>query len=216
MMMAGRSLRLALVAVLFTLGCTASALQPTDAPKPAIPDLPKPGIPDLPIVVTGQSNAVNLFSSGAFPALYPKAICAGCLGNMPISAWDGGTDLWQQLEAALRQPLAALVQWQGETDYNLGNRHWAADERAFLGRVRGANKNPNLLVVLVEIVPFGDNGFIRAAQEQVAASDPNVVLVKMDGIQTADDVHLAILPGQNGYVTAAQRILEAIAARYRP
>lgn len=202
--------------LLFALACGSSWIAQTGAATTTAAAQEAARAPaNLPIIVSGQSNAVNLFTPDAFPALYPKAICAGCLGNMPLSAWDRGTELWAQLEASLHQPITAFVHWEGETDYNLGNRHYATDERAFLGRVRAANKNPHLLVVLVEIIPYADNGFIRRAQEQVASADPNVVLVKMDGIPTDGENHLARQPATgNGYVQAAQRILEAIAARY--
>ena len=195
------------ILALLTVGCGASSTAPSAVPSVHVPA-------NLPIVVSGQSNAVNLFFADAFPAQYPNAECAGCLANMPISAWAPGSDLWAALDASLHRPLTAVVWWQGERDYNLNNRAYAADLRALLARVRAAN-SPHLLVALVEIIPYAGNAFIRQAQEEVAGGDPDVVLVKMDGIPTDGENHLVWLPGlANGYVPATQRILTAIATRY--
>ncbi len=168
----------------------------------------------LPIIVNGQSNAVDLFFADAMPAQYPNSVCAGCLATTPLSAWAPGSDLWMQLNASLHQPLTAFVHWEGEADYNLGNHNYANDERAFLARVRADNGNPHLLVAVVQVIPYAQNEFIRQAQADVVASDPDSVLVSMDGIPTDGTNHLVWLPGlANGYVAGAQRILAAIHSR---
>jgi Carbohydrate esterase, sialic acid-specific acetylesterase len=168
----------------------------------------------LPIVVNGQSNAVNLFFADAMPAQYPSAVCGGCLANMPLSAWAPGSDLWIQLAATLHQKLTAFVHWEGEADGFMGNHNYANDERVFLSRVRSDNADPRLLVVIVQVITYADNQFIRQAQADVAASDPYVILVSMDGIPTDGVNHLVWLPGlANGYVAGAARIISAIASR---
>lgn len=179
------------------------------APTAATP--PPARVPTgLPLVISGASNAENLYSIVDYAHLYPQAVCAGCQGSTSIARWAEGSALWTQLAQALQPPLTAFIWWEGEADFNIRNLTYAADLRAFMARVRAANHSPHLLIVVVQIVPYLDNQFIRDAQREVVQSDPDALLVDVDDLPTDGLNHLRGIPE---YVTAMQRVLAAIQMR---
>jgi hypothetical protein len=195
---------------MMAVSCGAANTAPSVAPSRARSELP--------IVISGQSNAFNLYYYAFYGAeflghpIYPKAVvCAGCLANQVISAWAPGTELWVQLDAGLHQPLTAVVWWQGETYEPLETGHYAADVRDLFRRIRAANGSPHLLIALVQVIPFQNNQAIRSQQADVARTDPDVVLVNVDDIPSDGYNHVSVDPG---YAMAAQRILAAIASRF--
>src|ERR1051325_2755397 len=61
----------------------------------------------LPIVLSGQSNAVNLRPELA--AIYTPGVISVSEANQRIREWAVDGHLWQQLEPELHRPLTAFV-----------------------------------------------------------------------------------------------------------
>lgn len=200
-------MRSLLVVALLASACSSSPTAPTTAAAPAHTT------PGLALVITGQSNALNFwyYVFKNKPNAYPTPVtCDSCLSQTAIDKWAPGTDLWTKLETDLHQPVTAVVWWQGEEDGLRNNPHYAADLRDLLARMRRASGNPNLLVVVVKLLPRDFYAAIITAQQAVTASDPNTLLVSVDDLPLLDESH----PSEEGYNMTAVRILAAIATRY--
>lgn len=188
--------------------CLSACSGAPSAPTPAAARVPT----GLPIVLSGQSNAVNLRSSLA--AAYTPGVISVSESNIRIREWAPTGPLWQQLEPELHRKLTAFVWWQGETD-----GFDAADAAAYggkladlLARVRAANGDPHLLVVVVRILAYSPPGFdvVRQQIADVVARDRDAVLVSVDDLPGDGQAHL-VYP--EGYPPAAQRIVAAITAK---
>ena len=168
----------------------------------------------LPLILTGQSNALPDRLGAALVAAYaPGRVLVTAQGSTGIRAWDLGGPLWQRLAPTLRQPVAAVAWWQGETDAQQGNPHYEADARGLFARVRATTGNPRLLIVVVQILPYvpppplQDATLVRAAQAALVASDPNSVLLSVDDLPTDGGNHSVAYP------EVAARIVSAVHAR---
>jgi len=163
----------------------------------------------LPIVVSGQSNAVNLMTSEAMSRLYKSGVtCGGCESNMPITSWGRNTPLWVQLRDAVARPLRAFVWWQGEAEAREDMPLYYDRLVELMSRVRFENGNPHLLIVIVQNVP-NRNDVIRDAERRFVAGDPDSRLVDVDDLKVPNDNHVH---WPDGYVTASKRVMAAINA----
>ena len=187
---------------------------PSTQPPTSPPAAPSPVALPLPLVLSGQSNALMDHLGQPLSSVYaPGAVTVVARGSTPIRAWDVGAPMWQQLAPSLDRPLQAFVWWQGESDAMEGSTHYGADLKAFLGRVRAANGDPRLLVVLVKILsyaatpPLPDASLVRLAQETYVATDPDSVLIRVDDLPTDGGYH------SRAYPQVADRILRAIQSR---
>ncbi len=171
----------------------------------------------LPIVLSGQSNAVNL--RPALAAAYAPGVISVSEANQRIREWAPGGPLWQQLEPELHRRLTAFVWWQGETDGSYPAEAAVYQSRLadLVARVRQANDDPSLLIVVVQILRYQAErvGFdqVREAQRAAIAGDANAILVSVDDLPGDGQAHL-VFPG--AYVPAAQRIVERIRALQEP
>jgi hypothetical protein len=155
------------------------------------------------IVLSGQSNAENVapFLANAY---HPAQVISSTHSGNPIETWAPGKSNWTELARLLRQPLRAFVWWQGESDATSAT--YPADLTDLVARVRLANGTPNLLVVVIRILPLphGSGASVRAAQEAFVQADVNAVLVSCDGVPAQPDgVHLT----DAGYRQVAARIV---------
>lgn len=167
-----------------------------------------PSPPQTTILLSGQSNAVNLspFLVGAY---HPSLVVTSAYPGNPISLWTEGHPNWRVLAPLLRQPLRAFVWWQGETDADARSTTYLADLTDFVARVRLANHAPDLFVIVIRILPLpqGAGASVRAAQEAFVQADTNAVLVSSDDVPALPDgYHLA----DAGYRQVAARIVAAL------
>lgn len=185
--------------------CLASACGggPPLAPSPVPTPITRP------LVLSGQSNAVNL--APFLSAIYPLPVLTVAENGQPIRSWAGSNvgHLWLQLVPMLRDPIQAFVWWQGESDRN--NPQYLSDLRELMGRVRQENGNPQLYVIVVRVFDLPPNAAVRIAQETFVQTDPNAVLISSDGFQMDDGDHLT----DAGYQAVAERVVAAVEGRIR-
>lgn len=154
-----------------------------------------------PLVIAGQSNVVDgggVSLKRAY-ACCPVYVVAG--NGARIAEWDEGQPFWTQTQAHLAQPLDGFVWWQGESDAE--NPRYARDLAALMARVRAANGDRRLRLVLVRVLRYLG---VRAAQAAYVEADADARLVSVDDLPTDGGDHLT----DDGYVAAAQRIVRAI------
>lgn len=166
----------------------------------------QPSAPGSTVLLSGQSNAggVTPFLVAAYR---PSDVFVSAHGGEPIRKWAPGSLYWNELARLLRQPLKAFIWWQGEND--LESTTYLADVTDLVARVRAANRTPDLLVIVIRILPqpHGWGAGVRAAQEAFVQADVNAVLVSSDGVPAqADGVHLT----DAGYRQVAARIVEVL------
>jgi hypothetical protein len=188
-----KSISAVVVAALLAAGC--------GAPSAAGPSLPVSAV-----LLSGQSNAggVSPFLAAAYR---PSDVFVSAHGGEPIRKWAPGSLYWIELARLLRQPLKAFIWWQGESD--LDSTTYLADLIDLVARVRAANHSPDLLVIVVRILPqpHGRGAGVRAAQEAFVQADTNAILVSSDGVPAqADGVHLT----DAGYRQVAERIVAVL------
>lgn len=170
------------------------------------PDTAQPSPPVSAVVLSGQSNAGGV-SPFLVAAYRPSDVFVSAHGGEPIRKWAPGSLYWNELAQLLRHPLKAFVWWQGESD--LGSTTYLADLTDLVARVRATSHTPDLLVIVVRILPQPhDSGAgVRAAQEAFVRADSNAVLVSSDGVPAqADGIHLT----DAGYREVAARIVEVL------
>lgn len=186
-------------------GCAASK-------GPLAPDPTVTRTSPLPILLSGQSNALPDHLGGPLQTAYAPGVVNVSQGATAIRAWGPGGPLWAELEPQLHQPLTAFIWWQGESDAVEGGDHYAADLQNLIARVRAANANPRLLVVVVKIIPYApgaplhDTSLVRAAEEAFVASDPHSAIVRVDDLPSDGGNHL--LPP--AYPTVASRVVDIV------
>lgn len=189
-----------LVAIL----CSACAGSPTAPASSAIAATP-PGDTWL---VSGQSNAMNL--TAPLRALHPSLISVAETG-MPISGWAPGQPTWLQLEPQLRQPLRAFIWFQGESDWQASDTPPAGYEaalRSVFARVRQANGNPKMLIVVCGLATRYVRS-IGSVQQAIVAGDADMIYVRSDDLPNDGSTHLF----GDGLPMMARRVADAIAQR---
>ncbi|HEV1992000.1 MAG TPA: sialate O-acetylesterase [Candidatus Dormibacteraeota bacterium] len=166
----------------------------------------QPSAPGSTALLSGQSNAGGV-APFLVAAYRPSDVFVSAHGGEPIRKWAPGSLYWNELARLLRQPLKAFIWWQGEND--LESTTYLADVTDLVARVRAANRTPDLLVIVIRILPqpHGWGAGVRAAQEAFVQADVNAVLVSSDGVPAqADGVHLT----DAGYRQVAARIVEVL------
>src|ERR1700738_3525332 len=140
-----------------------------------------PSLPVSAVLLSGQSNAggVSPFLAAAYR---PSDVFVSAHGGEPIRKWAPGSLYWNELARLLRPPLKAFIWWQGEND--LDSTTYLADLTDLIARVRATNHAPNLLVIVVRILPQPHDwgAGVRAAQEAFVQADATAVLVSSDGV----------------------------------
>jgi hypothetical protein len=170
------------------------------------PSAAAPSPPVTAVLLSGQSNAGGV-SPFLMAAYRPADVFVAAHGGEPIRKWAPGSLYWNELARLLRQPLKAFIWWQGEND--LESTSYLADLADLVARVRATNHAPNLLVIVVRILPQPHDwgAGVRAAQEAFVQADANAVLVSSDGVPAqADGIHLA----DAGYRQVADRIVAVL------
>ena len=156
-----------------------------------------------PLVLSGQSNAVNL--APFLSSVYPQPVLTVAENGRAIEGRYLLTgNHWRDLVPLLQQPIQAFVWWQGESDRD--NPNYLSDLRDLIARVRQVNGNPQLLVIEVRVLNLTANAGVRAAQETFVQTDTNAVLISSDGFQLDSTDHLT----DAGYQIVARRIFDAI------
>ena len=166
----------------------------------------RPSPPVNAVVLSGQSNAGGV-SPFLVAAYRPSDVFVSAHGGEPIGKWAQGGLYWNELAQLLRHPLKAFIWWQGESD--LQSTSYLADLADLVARVRTTSRTPDLLVIVVRILPqpHGWGAGVRAAQEAFVQADSNAVLVSSDGVPAqADGIHLT----DAGYREVAARIVEVL------
>ena len=137
--------------------------------------------------------------------------------------WSQNGSCWLTLRPQLAPRLDAFVWWQGEYDAILDPptpiEVYAQRQTDLITRIRSANGNPRLLVVVLQMGPMFDGprgGTIGPAYQQFkrewAAADVNAVYVPTaDLAWRTDEVHMT----DQGYRDVSARIREQVAARTR-
>lgn len=178
----------------------AACSRSSTAPAPII--LAAPVTPPSVVGLSGQSNAFYLapFLAWFVPIVGPTK------GGSPIDAWASSGAQWLLLVPVLNQePLRAFVWWQGESDEgNLSPYPQALTD--LVGRVRLANHNPSLFVVICGANSYPGQQPLRDIQQEWARSDRFAVYVPSDDLPTAGNQHLT----EDGYYTMASRIVAAL------
>ncbi len=92
-------------------------------------------------------------------------------------------------------PIAGLVWYQGERDAHTGTPDYEKRLTTFIDRRRNLTGNPELAVVVVQLVwtraEGWDTGMIREAQRRVAAADDHVAIVPAMDLPRGDQpIHL--------------------------
>jgi hypothetical protein len=166
----------------------------------------QPSPPVSAVVLSGQSNAGGV-SPFLVAAYRPSDVFVSAHGGEPIRKWARGTLYWNELAQLLRHPIKAFIWWQGESD--LGSTTYLADLTDLVARVRATSRTPDLLMIVVRILPQPhDSGAgVRAAQQAFVQADSKAVLVSSDGVPAqADGIHLT----DAGYREVAARIVDAL------
>ena len=97
--------------------------------------------------------------------------------------------------------------WQGEADPHTAREgRYAELLRDLIRRMRAAAGEPRPRIILVRVLDRKRYAGVRAAQEHVAGTEPDVVLVSTDGLGWGDSDHLTL----QGYREAAERIRAAV------
>lgn len=161
---------------------------------------------------TGQSNMARALPT--WTAAIPDGFDVS-LSGAPISDWDEGGQEWASLAPLLNlYRLKALVFWQGETEAaaQMSSSDYFALLDRLMARIRAAQRNPDLRIVVVRIIDFnppgydGEQGYanVRNAEEGWVAQDRNARLVNVDDLpQEWFNPHLT------DYTVAVQRMLDA-------
>ena len=142
----------ALVVALLAAGCGAPSAAHLSPPVSAV-------------LLSGQSNAGDV-APFLVAAYRPSDVFLSAHGGESIRKWAPGSLYWNELARLLRQPLKALIWWQGESD--LESTTYLADLTDLVARVRATNRTPDLLVIVVRILPqpHGWGASVRAADRK--------------------------------------------------
>jgi hypothetical protein len=143
----------------------------------------------------------------------PIRICGYASGGMPISHWDEEQGGWKSLSANIKaagENAGVFLWYQGENDgvTSMETETYQKKLKDLVGRVRTLAKNPNMLVVIVQLAKHGGvaGSFsnIREAERQYVISDPNSLLVPALG--RPGDLHLT----KEGYFELGHEIGRAL------
>jgi hypothetical protein len=134
--------------------------------------------------------------------------------GVPITFWDDGAEGWKYLSLYIKKSgegASTFFWYQGESDAIQGGdaiKNYGAHLKELAGKVRALAKNPQMLIVVVQIVWDGapDGAMaIREAQRQFVIADGNAILVTSLGMK-GDGGHLA----REGYLELGQQIGRAL------
>src|SRR5258708_8514704 len=102
------------------------------------------------VVLSGQSNAGGV-SRFLVAAYRPSDVFVSAHGGEPIGKWARGSLNWNELAQLLRHPLKAFIWWRGESD--LQSTSYLADLTDLVARGRATTRTPDLLVILIRVLP---------------------------------------------------------------
>lgn len=203
------------LSVVMTLGCGADDAPWRPSPLPPPPPS-RPSRPSTTLVVSGQSNAVQIWPY--LETAYTAGQVDGfAYGGLQIYHWFRDTspydfEPWPHLAPTLHQPLRAFIWWQGESDATDPDRPdpqtYADSLTRLLARVRAEANDPTLPVIVCQILANAnpDTAVIRDQIQRAVAGDPLATLVVADDLPAKDAFHLS----ETGYQHMAQRIIAAL------
>lgn len=161
--------------------------------------------------LAGQSNAMLLR-----PFLAEVSDVRSFYGEVTTIApcWSVHGTCWTALRPTLAEPLDAFVWWQGESDVLAGTTNYAPAFEDLVRRVRSENRKPALLVVVMQLGPFADNGrggdvgkLIQQQRREWVARDGHAIYVVTQDLEyRVDDVHMT----DRGYRDVSARIVETV------
>jgi len=163
-----------------------------------------------------QDNSVGPWHTAALDvakANLPVHLAGWASGGQPISIWDEKGAGWLGLAAAIKGAGGGQVflWYQGESDTVGGMKceEYQKKLQDLIARVRGSAKNPQMLVVVIQIASWSNTAQdampIREAERLVVAADSNALLVPALGLP-CDGVHLT----RDGYFELGHQIARAL------
>lgn len=206
------------LSVVMTLGCGADDAPWRPSPLPPPPPS-RPSRPSTTLLLSGQSNAVQLrpYLEEAYTA---GRVDGFAYGGSSIDWWlrlppwgpETRYSPWDDLVPTLHQPARAVIWWQGESDAVDPVRNdpstYADRLGTLLAKIRAEAQDPRLFVIVVQIRENHvlDTSVIREQLALVVSRDPRSVLVPVDDLPAVDSFHLS----PEGYRMMAARIIAAL------
>ena len=166
----------------------------------------QPSTAHVTIGISGQSNADFLT-----PFLEDVDTVVGFSeSSRPIESWDEPNGyMWMHLLPALSTPMRAFVWWQGEADYQTTPGYYGQKLADVVRRVRAANRNPSLLVAVLELGPYYNGSTSKDEGRAWALADRHAIYVQTNDIPFKDGIHMP----DDSYRLVAARVDQMIRAR---